>query len=322
MVSKAVLLSARDIARLGPATQGIMVAHSVRNAKVFFRQRGRRKNPAYAACGRSRWALLFLQERGLASETVCFSGSPFFSPGSPYYVIPALSKVNSESSMSGRHINPGKRRASFGHRASALLLGAWVLAAAPVCADPFRFPWDPPPPTRAPGRPLQDRPLLEQQPSQEQRPLGPARISVRQVRAILAREGAQMIGKPRAIRDELIVLGRDSNGEGKKYILDAISGDVLEVLEARLPEPRRDLGSPLPPPDQAPSPGDGRIESAPLGAPPQSPPVASAPPPGSAPAPDRSNSALSPIKPLRPSGAPGSSLFQNKDGREIAPVLR
>jgi hypothetical protein len=152
---------------------------------------------------------------------------------------------------------------------------------------------------------LQDRPLLEQQPSQEQHPLGPARLSARQVRAILAREGAQMIGKPRAIRDELIVLGRDSNGEGKKFILDAISGDVLAVQEARLPEPRRDDLGTLPPPVHAPSPGDGRIESAPLGAPPQSPPVASAPPPAAAPpAPDRSDTALSPIKPLRPPGAP------------------
>jgi hypothetical protein len=211
--------------------------------------------------------------------------------------------LDSESPMSGRHIHPGNRRASFGRRASALLLGAWVLAATPVCAEPFRFPWDdPPPPVRQQARPA---PSQMQQFPQEQRPLGPARLSSRQVRAILAREGAQMIGKPRAIRDELIVLGRDSNGEGKKYILDAISGDVLAVQEARLPEPRRDdLGSPLPPPVHAPSPGDGRIESAPLGAPPQSPPVASAPPPAAAPAPDRSDTALSPIKPLRPPGAP------------------
>ncbi len=62
-----------------------------------------------------------------------------------------------------------------------------------------------------------------------------------------------MIGKPRAIRDELIVLGRDSNGEGKKYILDAISGDVLAIEEARLPEPRRDDLGTLPPPVHAPS---------------------------------------------------------------------
>jgi hypothetical protein len=210
--------------------------------------------------------------------------------------------------MSGRQLNPGKRRASFGRRASAFLLGAWVLAASPVGADPFRFPWDPPPPARAPGRPLQDRPLMQPQPSLEERP---ARISARQVRAILAREGAQMIGKPRAIRDELIVLGRDSNGEGKKYILDAISGDVLAVEEALLPERRReDPGNSLPPPAHAP---DDRIESAPLAAPSASPPIASAPPaaaklaqPPSAmvPEPNPSDSALSPIKPLRPPGAP------------------
>jgi hypothetical protein len=122
-----------------------------------------------------------------------------------------------------------------------------------------------------------------------------------------------MIGKPRAIRDELIVLGRDSNGEGHKYILDAISGDVLAVEDALLlPERRRDEpGNPLPPPVHAPN---DRIESGPLGAPPASPPIASAPPPAAklapppaamAPAaPNPSDSALSPIKPLRPPGAP------------------
>ncbi len=120
-----------------------------------------------------------------------------------------------------------------------------------------------------------------------------------------------MIGKPRAIRDELIVLGRDSNGEGKKYILDAISGDVLAVEEALLPERRPDQpGNLLAPPVHAP---DDRIEAAPLGAPPASPPMASAPPPAAnlappppaaAPGPNPSDSALSPIKPLRPPGAP------------------
>jgi hypothetical protein len=203
--------------------------------------------------------------------------------------------------MSGRHI-------------AALLLGVCVLAAAaPACADPFRFPWDPPPPARQQTRPapLEDRPVQEQQYPQAQQPLAPARLSARQVRAILAREGAQMIGKPRAIRDELIVLGRDSNGEGHKYILDAISGDVLAVEDALLPERRRDeLGNPLPPPVHAP---DDRIESGPLAAPPASPPLASAPPPAAklappppamAPAPNPSDSALSPIKPLRPPGAP------------------
>jgi hypothetical protein len=277
-----------------------MVAHSVRNAKVFFPPRGRKKKPAYAACGRRRRALLFFAGTGVGAGNNFFFGlAIIFARKSLLCHTGFMQSLDSEKPMSGRHIHSGRRRAS------ALLLGAWVLAAAPVCAEPFRFPWDPPPPTRAPDRPLRDRPLLEQQPSQDQRPLGPARLSSRQVRAILAREGAQMIGKPHAIRDELIVLGRDSNGEGKKYILDAISGDVLAIEEARLPEPRRDDLGTLPPPVHAPSPGDGRIESAPLGAPPQSPPVASAPPPAAAPpAPDRSDTALSPIKPLRPPGAP------------------
>jgi hypothetical protein len=159
-------LSARDIARLGPATQDTMVAHSVRNAKVFSPQAEEGKSlptpRAKGAAGR----LFFLPERRCAAEIASFSGSPLFSPGSPYYVIPALAKVDSERPMSGRHIS-GKRlvfRKRLRGRASALLLGAWVLAAAaPVCADPFRFPWDQP--ARQPTRPapVQDRPLQEQQ---------------------------------------------------------------------------------------------------------------------------------------------------------------
>jgi len=208
--------------------------------------------------------------------------------------------------MSGKHISDRRLVLTkrFRGRTSALLLGAWVFAAAaPVCADPFRFPWDPPSPARP--APVQGRPAQEQQYPQAQQPLAPARLSTRQVRAILAREGAQMIGKPRAVRDELIVLGRDSNGEGRKYILDAINGDILAVEEALLPDRRReDPGNPLPPPVHAPSLGDDRIESAPLAVPPASPPVASAPPPAARPAPDSSDAALSPIKPLRPPGAP------------------
>jgi hypothetical protein len=58
-------LSARDIARLGPATQDTMVAHSIRNAKVFFGPRRRRKKPAYAAGELSRRAPLFCPNHGV-----------------------------------------------------------------------------------------------------------------------------------------------------------------------------------------------------------------------------------------------------------------
>jgi hypothetical protein len=277
-----------------------MVAHSVRNAKVFFSQGVRRKKlPTPHTTGTPGASFFCLSDdlRGKNHVLLPFLRSPLFSPGRPYYVIPASLTVDSEKTMSGRQF-------------AALLLGVGVLAAAsPACADPFRFPWDPPAPVRQQTRPapVQERPVQEQQYPQAQQPLGPARLSPRQVRAILAREGAQMIGKPRAIRDELIVLGRDSNGEGHKYILDAISGDVLAVEDALLPERRRDEQTPVHAPD-------GRIESGPLGAPPESPPIASAPPaaaklappqpPAMAPAPNPSDSALSPIKPLRPPGAP------------------
>jgi hypothetical protein len=151
------------------------------------------------------------------------------------------------------------------------------------------------------------------------------------VRDILARQGAQMIGKPRAVRDELIAIGRDSQGLGRKFILDAVSGEVLAVMDVGLPEqpPRRrdvdrfdlpppgagpsdlppDLPSshlpPLPPPVHA-SPDPG--ESAPVATAPASPPasVAASPaaPPQSAPRSNPADDALSPIKPLRPPGAP------------------
>jgi hypothetical protein len=197
--------------------------------------------------------------------------------------------------------------------ARALLLTLWALATpADVRAEPFRFPWDPPPappPTRR--LPPPERIL----PPADRIPLGPDRLSTRQVREILAREGAQLIGKPRAIRDELIAIGRDSQGLGRKFILDAISGEVLAVVEVGLPDPprRRDVerfdlappGSPpegLPPPVHA-SPDPG--ESAPVAAP-SAPPanVAASPAPPPPPRVDPADAALSPIKPLRPPGAP------------------
>jgi hypothetical protein len=191
-------------------------------------------------------------------------------------------------------------------RASGFLLGLVFLAAADARADPLRFPWDPPPPP-PPSRRL---------PPPERIPASPERLTTREVRNILAREGAQLIGKPRAIRDELIAIGRDSEGLGHKFVLDAVTGEVLAVVEVGLPEqPRRrdvdrfDLpppgvgpSDPLPPPVHA-SPDPGGVSAPPVATAPSAPPanVAASPP-----APPRSNAddALSPIKPLRPPGAP------------------
>jgi hypothetical protein len=211
------------------------------------------------------------------------------------------------------------------------------LAAADVRAEPFRFPWDPPP-APPPARRL---PPPERILPPERVPLASDRLTTRQVRDILAREGAQLIGKPRAVRDELIAIGRDSDGLGRKFILDAVSGEVLAVLDAGLPdqarrrdvdrldlpppgtEPGTGLADPMPPPVHVSPDLGGRP---PVAADPARPPVAAgssmppvaagssmppaniaaspaAPPPQPAPLADP-DSALSPIKPLRSPGAP------------------
>jgi hypothetical protein len=176
-------------------------------------------------------------------------------------------------------------------------------------AQQFRFPWDPPP---APPPTRRLSPSERILPSPERVPMAPDRLSTRQVREILAREGAQLIGKPRAIRDELIAIGRDSEGMGHKFILDAVSGEVLSVLDVALPEQarRRDVDRfDLPPPGPAPSdPLPPPVHASPEPGS-ESAPVATAPPANvaaSPAAPPRPNpdDALSPIKPLRALGAP------------------
>lgn len=126
----------------------------------------------------------------------------------------------------------------------------WALAfgaSVPARAEPFFFFWDRP---DQPNRPEPEQPAL----------------TGRQVRSILAREGARMMGHPHLRGDEMIAIGRDREGARKKFTLDAVSGEVLDVeLIAPPPERRRieerprdnpdDLAPPdrpLPPPEHAP----------------------------------------------------------------------
>jgi hypothetical protein len=160
----------------------------------------------------------------------------------------------------------------------------------------------------------------------------PSYLSPGQVRAVLAREGARLVGAPRLRGSDIIAIGRDDEGARKRFTLDALSGEVLDitVLARREDRPARapgsDLsepGAPLPPPDHAlpgganaPSGlGEAPVPAAPA-APPAQPPgaraVSAAPASPAAPAQsggaprrvDPADSALSPIKPLRPAGAP------------------
>ncbi len=186
-------------------------------------------------------------------------------------------------------------------------LALWALsfgASVPVRAEPFFFFWDHP-----------DRPDRRDEPEPEERSL-----TGRQVRSILAREGAHMVGHPHLRGDELIAIGRDREGARKKFTLDAVSGEVLDVEliapppeRRRLEEPRRDNPDdlappdrPLAPPEHAPHGADEAPAAAPAPQqaqkPPQNPAVSA--PAASQPAQDSPNSALSPIKPLHPRGAP------------------
>ncbi len=197
-------------------------------------------------------------------------------------------------------------RIRFSLWAPALIgLGLAFGSVAPAGAQYF-FPWDqPPPPRRMPE----------------------AQLSARTVRAILAREGLQMTGQPRARGDEIIAMGIDPEGQRQRVTLDAVSGEVLEVIEVgpsarrqRLEEERRrdSLEREAPPRAPMPPPVHPAVEEPPEG-PPSTPKKAqsspSAPKPAQAaqkpdaprmdaPRQDPADDALSPIRPMKPAGAP------------------
>jgi hypothetical protein len=182
------------------------------------------------------------------------------------------------------------------------LLALSLAAAAPLRAEPFRFPWDPPEPQRPARAPL----------------------SAPEVRSVLAREGAQMTGAPTHQDGQTVAIGRDSAGNRSKFILDA-NGRVIDVEPIATPEKARrraadkprdpfdDLASPerpLSPPrhsleglDDLPQVTKPAVDPTVASVKPGKsvPAVKPAPAPGAIPDPD---AALSPVKPLHPAGAP------------------
>jgi hypothetical protein len=197
-------------------------------------------------------------------------------------------------------------RTTFLRRGVAVALSMLSLgAAAPLCAEPFRFPWDPP--ARQPVK------TPQKQPTQPQ-------LTPPQVRSVLEREGARLVGAPQRRGGEIVAVGRDSDGGRRKFTLDA-NGRVLNVEflaptePAPAREPRRSverrpefyddlraLERPSPAPRHSPEAPDELPQLTPVE--PAARPVkagAAAAPPRRA---DSADASLSPIKPLRPSGAP------------------
>jgi hypothetical protein len=183
----------------------------------------------------------------------------------------------------------------------ALALGSSALCPlAPARAEPFLFFWD---------RPERAEP--------EERP----GLTWRQVRGILAREGARITARPHFRGDEIVAIGVDREGAQKRFTLDALTGEVLDIQvitgpprRSRLDERPRDRDDfspparPLPPPEHGPHDGDDTGAAQPEHRTVPPPPAKSEPPKDEAAAPvkksDDPDSALSPIKPLHPAGAP------------------
>jgi hypothetical protein len=159
------------------------------------------------------------------------------------------------------------------------LASALLGAGEPAVAGPFPFFWEEP----------------ERKPPEQG--LGAAAV-----KSILAREGARLVGKPRRRGAEIIANGVDSARRTRRFTLDAVSGEVLnvEVIAEAPPEKRKRAvepgdastppGQPLGPPVHAgdePAPEPGAARAPPAEAKPASP-----------------DAALSPVRPLRPAGAP------------------
>jgi hypothetical protein len=208
-------------------------------------------------------------------------------------------------------------------RVSALWLGGVLLAASPACAQQFRFPWDPPQRRHAEPSRLSASAIRDILASDGVQMVGPPQMRGDQAIAI---------GRDDDGRRMKYILDAAS-GE----ILRVVAVGPSERERRRDEERRRietlDLnppGEPLPPPEHAAPAGDDNLAGGapPVSAPPVSPPPTSAPPapaaplsasPAPAPAPtpavaapptvearkpEPADASLSPIRPLRPAGAP------------------
>ncbi len=180
-------------------------------------------------------------------------------------------------------------RSGFHWAAAVLAVGLWAGADVPARAQFFPFFGQPAPPQPA-ARP-------------------PSRaLTPEQVRAILAQEGAQMVGRPRRNGQDIVAIGRDDAGARKRFTVDAVTGEVLDVTvlvrrEAPPPTPgASDLpppGAPLSPPQHAPDSSATPVHAKTAPVSPSAPSST-----GSTPGSSADDSALSPIRPQHPRGAP------------------
>lgn len=172
---------------------------------------------------------------------------------------------------------------------AAAVLAAGLWAGADVSARAQFFPFF--------GHPERRQPA----PQPEARALTPERV-----RAILAQEGTQMIGRPRRNGRDIVAIGRDSAGARKRFTMDAVTGEIVDVTvlvrrETPLPAPGAGglaPASPLPPPQHAPS---GAATPVDANAAPAAP---SAPSSTGSTSRSSADDALSPIRPQHPRGAP------------------
>lgn len=136
-------------------------------------------------------------------------------------------------------------------------------------------------------------------------------LSSEQVRAILAQEGAQMVGRPRRSGRDIVAIGRDDAGARKRFTMDAVTGEIVDVTvltrrETPLPAPGAGglaPASPLPPPQHAPA---GAATPVDANAAPSAPSSTGSTSRSSA------DDALSPIRPQHPRGAPKVEPLPNQ----------
>ena len=134
-------------------------------------------------------------------------------------------------------------------------------------------------------------------------------LTPEQVRAILAQEGARMIGRPRRNGRDIVAIGRDDAGARKRFTMDAVTGEIVDVtVLVRREAPAPGAGglapaSPLPPPQHAP---DGAATPVDANAAPSAPSGTGSTSRSSA------DDALSPIRPQHPRGAPKVEPLPNQ----------
>ncbi len=107
---------------------------------------------------------------------------------------------------------PRSLRCGFHWAAAALAVGLWAGGGFPARAQFFPFF----------GQPARPRPATQPQPQ-------PRPLTLAQVRAVLAQEGAQLIGRPRQRGQDIVAIGGDDQGNRKRFTLDATTGEVLDV---------------------------------------------------------------------------------------------